>query len=189
MKGNTTMKFCSKCGTQCEDNAANCTNCGTAFNAPAVTYVNPKDHTAEFDKADIEKNKLFAVLAHVIGLLGIVAATKVNINISNILNIFTDILFGTSVNLTAFLVPLIAIIATGFFAKDSAFATFHNRNAIRLLIAEALLTIIRVIPVLGSIVFTVGTIITIVVRIIACIHVFKGQAKELPIIGGLKFLK
>ena len=183
------MKFCSKCGTQCEDNATACSSCGTAFAAPVVTYVNPKDHTAEYDKADVEKNKLFALIPHFIGLLGIVAATRITIDFNNILGIFTDILFGTSINLTAFLVSLIAIIAAGYFAKDSAYVTFQNRNAIRLLVVEAALTVIKVIPILGTLIFSICTIITIVVRIIACIQVCKGQAKDLPIIGNLKFLK
>ena len=183
------MKFCSKCGTQCEDNATNCTSCGTAFNAPTVTYVNPKDHTADYDKADVEKNKLFALLPHVIGLLGIVASTKINIDFNNILGIFSDIIFGTSINLTAFLLSVAAIFAAGYFAKDSLYVAFQNRNAIRLLVIEGLLTVIKVIPVLGAVIYSICTLITTVVRIIACVQVCKGQAKELPIISSLKFLK
>ena len=47
------MKFCTKCGTQCEDNANVCQNCGTAFVTAPVAAVDPSDHTAEFDPKDI----------------------------------------------------------------------------------------------------------------------------------------
>lgn len=70
------MKFCTKCGTQCEDTANNCPNCGTAFGAPvpAAVYVDPKDHTAEFDAKDISDNKIYAMLCYLFGLMGIIVA-------------------------------------------------------------------------------------------------------------------
>ncbi len=70
------MKFCTKCGTQCEDNANNCPSCGTAFGAPvpAAVYVDPKDHTAEFNAKDISDNKIYAMLCYLFGLMGIIVA-------------------------------------------------------------------------------------------------------------------
>ena len=69
------MKFCTKCGTQCEDNANVCSNCGTAFAAPAaVVAFDPKDHTAEFDKKDISDNKVIAMLPYVLPVFGLIIA-------------------------------------------------------------------------------------------------------------------
>lgn len=68
------MKYCTKCGTQCEDNANNCSACGHPFNAPApaAPYVDPKDHTAEFDSKDISDNKVVAMLPYVMGVMGLI---------------------------------------------------------------------------------------------------------------------
>jgi len=69
------MKFCTKCGTQCEDNANVCSNCGTAFAAPvAAPAIDPKDHTAEFDKKDISDNKVIAMLPYLLPVFGLIIA-------------------------------------------------------------------------------------------------------------------
>lgn len=70
------MKFCSSCGTQCEDVANNCPNCGSAFasaNTPAYTAY-PFDHTAEFSAKDISENKVFAMLCYIFGPVGVIIA-------------------------------------------------------------------------------------------------------------------
>ena len=69
------MKFCPNCGTQLEEGAASCPSCGAVFAAPApAVYVDPADHTAEFDPADISQNKVFAMLPYVMGIIGVVIA-------------------------------------------------------------------------------------------------------------------
>lgn len=91
------MAFCSKCGAQIDDNATFCPQCGTQVGAAdnnttrannnstgnayekvnaAVDTVkdkltNTKDHTAEFDQADIDANKGMSILAY-IGILFLV---------------------------------------------------------------------------------------------------------------------
>lgn len=44
----------------------------------APPYVNPYDHTAEFDPEDISKNKIFCMLAYLSGLIGIIVALLVS---------------------------------------------------------------------------------------------------------------
>lgn len=66
------MKYCSKCGTQCDDNAASCPNCEAIFVAPAA--VDASDHTAEFDPKDISDNKVIAMLPYLLGVLGLIVA-------------------------------------------------------------------------------------------------------------------
>ena len=71
------MKFCTKCGAQCEDTANVCASCGNPFAAapaPAYVAVDPKDHTAEFDPKDISDNKVIAMLPYLMGVLGLIVA-------------------------------------------------------------------------------------------------------------------
>ncbi len=183
------MKFCSKCGTPCEDNANVCSNCGEPFAAVSETFTLPSgDHTSEFDKADIENNKLLALLPHAAGLLAVVAAAKIDISFSYFFDSLKAYIFSTNVNLTAFLVAIAAIIAAAFLAKDSGFAKFHNRNAVKLLVVDAVFAMVRVIPVVGTVVFLVGALATMVIRAIAILQILGGKAKDLFVIDSLGFL-
>ena len=77
------MKVCPGCNSTHEDGVAFCTNCGFSFAtaqptpapvpAPAPA-VDPADHTAEFDPADISENKVLAMLPYLMGWVGIVIA-------------------------------------------------------------------------------------------------------------------
>ena len=82
------MAFCGKCGTQIPEGSSACPSCGAAvndtaqngtqqnntqnsFNAAVNTFTNTKDTTGEFDPAEIQNNKIMAVLAY-IGILFLV---------------------------------------------------------------------------------------------------------------------
>ena len=74
------MKVCPRCNTQLADDASFCTNCGARFavgTEPApqpVYYVDPADHTAEFDIKDVSENKVLAMIAYLLGIPGMVIA-------------------------------------------------------------------------------------------------------------------
>ncbi len=71
------MKFCPNCGAQLEEGAAGCPSCGAVFvaqPAPAAVYVDPTDHTSEFDAADISENKVFAMLPYLLSVVGVIIA-------------------------------------------------------------------------------------------------------------------
>ena len=89
------MKVCSKCGNNCPDGASFCNVCGSplgaeaaqdstntqdaaqnAYQAPqqAYAYVDPSDHTAEFDAADISENKVLAMLPYLLSWIGVIVA-------------------------------------------------------------------------------------------------------------------
>lgn len=89
------MTYCSKCATTLEDGLKFCPACGEAVAAkPVASPVdtassnedavgeklkqlnNTKDETEGFDKADIEKNKIMAVLAYIIFLIPLIAAKE-----------------------------------------------------------------------------------------------------------------
>ena len=77
------MKTCPKCNAQCEDNAAFCTTCGYSFNGAApgfVPQIDPYDHTAKFDAKDISDNKVIAMLAYLLGPIGIIIALLASSN-------------------------------------------------------------------------------------------------------------
>lgn len=86
--------ICPKCGAEVADGAAFCTTCGAPMVAaeaaaptPAATptpdptpvyaapvYMDPKDHTAEFDAKDISDNKVFAMLPYIMSVVGVIIA-------------------------------------------------------------------------------------------------------------------
>ena len=98
------MKICPKCNSQLADDAVFCTTCGAQlgdfaqepqpnfqdqpqnqqFNQqqnqnpyyaqPVAPMYDPFDHTAEFDAKDISDNKVFAMAAYLLGLLGVIIA-------------------------------------------------------------------------------------------------------------------
>ncbi len=80
------MKNCPNCNFQCEDNSSFCVNCGTPLAQTAPNAQQPfvqqsyqppydqYDHTSEFDKDDISKNKVFCMLAYLMGAMGIIIA-------------------------------------------------------------------------------------------------------------------
>ncbi len=72
------MKLCPRCNMQLEDSAVFCPNCGTQFipNATASHQpympMDPADHTAEYETADVSAHKLFAMLSYLTSILGII---------------------------------------------------------------------------------------------------------------------
>ena len=80
------MLTCKQCGTQVEDGVMNCTNCGAPIESPVQQnqpidlsekfneFNNTADTTSEYDAQDIEKNKVMAVLAHILFFIPLLAA-------------------------------------------------------------------------------------------------------------------
>ncbi len=89
------MTYCSKCATTLEDGLKFCPACGEAVaTKPAASSVDTassnedavgerlkllndtKDESEGFDKSDIEKNKIMAVLAYIVFLIPLIAAKE-----------------------------------------------------------------------------------------------------------------
>ena len=79
-KGRFSMKYCSGCGTPCDDNAVHCPSCGKPFAPEAAPAVDPRDHTAEFDPKDISDNKVVAMLPYLLGVFGLIIALLMSNN-------------------------------------------------------------------------------------------------------------
>ncbi len=120
------MKNCPNCGAVLNDDVAFCVNCGFAFaSQPAPTpmpapVVDPANHTAEFDPADISENKIFAMLVYLMGIFGVILAVLaakdsryVMFHVRQAIKfVIVQSLAGIAAGLLAitFIVPIVAVI-------------------------------------------------------------------------------
>lgn len=81
-----------------------------------------------------------------------------------------------------FLVPLFA-------AKDSPFARYHVNQGILLFVVQTIGVAATQIPYAGWIAGALVNVFTTALLVIGIINAFKGEAKELPIIGKFRILK
>lgn len=70
------MAYCKNCGARIPDDAGFCGECGAPVSGGAgmPRYVDVYDHTAEYDPEDISSNKVVAMSAYILGIVGIVIA-------------------------------------------------------------------------------------------------------------------
>lgn len=89
-----------------------------------------------------------------------------------------------------YLMGWVGIIITLLAAGTSAYAGFHVRQALKLQVCAALVTIVgAIIPFIGWIAAGICVIIISVLNIICFFNVCFGKAKEPPIVSSLGFLK
>lgn len=162
------MAYCSKCGTRVEDDCKFCPSCGASVNgasqpdfAAQVASVNQTaDTTGEFDPADIQQNKVMAVLAYLswLVLIPLLAApnskfARFHANQGLVLAI-TEIIYG-----------ILYSILSGILLAVSPYLVF----------------ITGIIGLLG--------IVFLVFSILGIVNAANGKAKELPLIGKIRILK
>lgn len=163
------MAFCPKCGTQHDEGAAFCANCGNMLGAAEqpkqeggglVDQIkNTKDHTDAFDPADIQTNNLLSLLSY----LGILI-----------------------------LIPI-------FLVKKSRFSRFHANQGLLLIIANAAVYVLNficgfltglwwpfVILLIPALLLSLGCT---ALAVLGIINAVRGKAKELPFIGKFKLLR
>jgi len=180
------MAFCKKCGQQVNDGVKFCPACGESiqvttteqpvetpksaaddFSAKLGNLNNTADSTNEFDKADIEQNKVMALLSYlgILVLVPILAAkdskfARFHANQGLILCIVWFAWFIADYILTA---VLRTVLATGL----------------------GMWSIYTLCVTLLNLVYLVFTVLAI----IGIINVLNGKAKELPVIGKYRILK
>ena len=167
------MAYCGKCGSAVEDNVKFCPACGastelpkdestrqTDYAAKLQNLNNTTDSTAQFDAADIQQNKVMAILAY-IGPL-----------------VFVSIFAAKGSKFARYhsnqgLILLIASAAWG--------VAYGILSAVLLAISWRLYFITGILGIV-SLVF-------IVPMVLGIINAANGRAKELPIIGKFRLLK
>lgn len=161
------MAFCTKCGVQMDDNAKTCPACGYTEerkeNNAASNFAglnNTADLTSSMDPADIEKNRIMAVLAYLSWLVLIPLFAAPGSNFAR---------FHVNQGL------VLALAEIGW-AIISAIVSFI------LGLISPFLSIIGTLLGIVNIVF-------IIFSILGLINAINGKAKELPIIGKVRILK
>lgn len=85
-------------------------------------------------------------------------------------------------------ITLIGLIIA-FVAGDKEGAKFHLNQALIIWIANIIVSVVGVIPVIGWIVSLVGGIFVFVCWILGLIAAIKEEEKQIPLIGGFQILK
>ncbi|PJE76868.1 hypothetical protein COV05_01575 [Candidatus Uhrbacteria bacterium CG10_big_fil_rev_8_21_14_0_10_48_16] len=67
--------------------------------------------------------------------------------------------------------------------KDSAFAQHHGKQGLVILLAWLVLWVGNIIPILGQIVWTLGTLALLILIILGMINALQGKMWEMPFLG------
>ena len=67
--------------------------------------------------------------------------------------------------------------------KDSPYAQFHGKQGLVLFIAEVIIFFINIIPVLGQLVWLIGSVLFLTLSILGLLKAWNGESWELPILG------
>ena len=177
------MAFCGKCGTKMDEGVKFCPGCGAPAEAPAAEQApvqqtppaaeqkdfsaklaalnNTTDTTADFDKADIEQNKIMGVLAYLSWLVLIPIFAAKNSRFAR---------FHANQGLVLAITEIAWWIVTAIL------------NSILYAISWRLGSIFGTLLGLVNLVF-------LVLCILGIANAANGKAKELPVIGKFKILK
>jgi len=66
--------------------------------------------------------------------------------------------------------------------KDNAFAQFHGKQALVLFILEVAASILKVVPALGDLVFTVAFVVFGILSLVGITKVLMGEKWEMPVV-------
>ncbi len=77
----------------------------------------------------------------------------------------------------------------GFFGGDKEGAKVHLNQGLVLILANLIMSVIAVIPVVGVFVACIGYLAIFVFAIMGIVYACKDEDKELPLIGGIHLLK
>lgn len=172
------MPFCRQCGMELKEGVRFCPGCGTPVEEPARTAqqnsadrensfessfaaaFNTADTTAQYDPADVEKNKAMGVLAYLswLVLIPIFAAKD-----SRFARFHAN-------------QGLVLLIASAVFGVVRGVL-----SAILLAISEHLYFVTVILSLLG--------LVFLALTIIGIVNAATGKAKELPVIGQIRILK
>lgn len=67
--------------------------------------------------------------------------------------------------------------------RNSAFAQFHGKQGLVILIAWLILWVANIVPILGQIAWALGSLVLLIYVILGIIHALNGDYWEMPILG------
>ena len=76
-----------------------------------------------------------------------------------------------------------------FLTPDSKFAKYHANQGLLLFIANALVGLLGIIPLVGDVLSSIGGVASLVLFILGLVSAAKEDIKPLPIIGGFTIIK
>lgn len=168
------MAFCGNCGTKMEDGVKFCPSCGAPSGAQAEAQ--PGQQTQQAYSAKLQELNNTADTTE--------QFDAQDIQGNRVMAILSYLGFLV-------LIPMLA-------AKDSPYARYHANQGLVLFVAEVVYSIafrivrgiLRAIHLgfLAGILRIVG-IVFLVLAVIGIVNAVNGRAKELPVIGGIRFLK
>ena len=167
------MAYCKSCGNQLPDNALNCPFCGaptslntqltqnSTFNNQGNSSADPlhgDDHTAEYDREDIEKNKALCAVAYfpVLFFVPLIACPSSRVG-----------KFHANQGLT------LLILSVGISVISSVLGGFALIPGIGILFS-----------ILMWLLSVGGSLGTLALMIIGIIRTVNGEVRDLPLIGG-----
>ena len=163
--------ICPKCGAQLPDGTAFCNNCGAPLTGGA-----PQPGAQAVNQGNAVPNNY---------------ATPNSLDHTAEFSP-KDISDNKVLAMIPYLLGTFGIILALLASKESPYASFHVRQALKFTVVNTLLGIVTallfwtiIIPILAGICFAV----LFVIKIICFFSICSGKAKEPPIIGSLKFLK
>ena len=178
------MAYCGKCGTKVDEGVKFCPSCGNPMEAPApeqqaqtqsagdqndfsakiAALNNTADTTADFDKADIEQNKVMGILAYLswLVLIPIFAAPKSK---------FAR--FHANQGLVLAITEIAWWIVTGVVST-----ILYNISWTLGSLFGTLLGLVNLV-----------NLVFLVMLVLGIVNAANGRAKELPVIGKFKILK
>lgn len=182
------MKMCPKCNTVVDDAAAFCPVCGVPFAAaqPNAQQAQPQPRPQAQPQAQTppQPQPVYAGAPQYVPVVDIYDHTaefdKKDISDNKV---YAILLYFAGV---------IGIIIALLGAKDSPYASFHLRQAMKFLAVDVLLGIIGVLffwTLIIPLAVAVMEVILLVIKIICFFQICNGKAKEPAIIRGLGFLK
>ncbi len=165
------MAICTKCNTQVNDGVKFCPTCGTPISAAQTNtqtdYAekikalnNTADTTADFDKADIEQNKIMAILAYLSWLVIIPIFAAKDSKFAR---------FHANQGL------VLAITEIAWWIAQAIISTVLYAISWRLGFISSILGFVN--------------LVFLVLLIIGIMNAANGRAKELPVIGKFRILK
>lgn len=188
------MKFCPNCSTPLDDNAKYCTTCGAVFEP--VEQAAPAQ---EVKKTSYSGNGDIPFTSHFTQSAQNQSQTQpppppVSAEPYDHTAEFDakDISDNKVIAMLLYLMGTVGVLIALLSQNNSPYVAFHLRQALKIMVINALVTLVTavfcwtyIVPAVGAIAIVVITVI----KIICFVDICKGKSKEPPIICKLNFLK